>query len=390
MKREQICNVLIAAALDGDGAARLPKLYHDAGARVTLVSPAGFRITHSRYVHRHVASGESAGSVVQEMRELMRTQRFDAIVVASDPILYEIYRSHETAWIEPYLPVSARAAGDAIAGKNAFLELCRNENIRVPAFRICDSLTAALAAAADLGYPVVLKLDQGYAGGSVYRANDENEIRQVFAAGAIDKAFAVQCFIEGRVGTSAILYRCGKPCYVSSAYGRRCWPTPFSPHTFRQFVHHPQLRALAADLGRLLQYEGPAGIDWIEDADGTLYVLEVNARPTPMHVMPQSLRSFARGLRASLRGEPAPVIPQGDRNGELASVFPNDLYRVFEQRDVLGIVQWVLRFPFSRSVPWDDLPLLRIQVRQLLAYYGRQVAGIRQRAVSRLRSAIVK
>lgn len=387
MSERKAPRVLLAVSGDAESTSRLPKLFHDAGAEVWVVCPEGFRITGSRYVRRHIAAADSCAAVLQRTRETIVSERVDSVIITSDRLLYEIYRSEQTNWIDRYLPVQRNLGTSLIASKNGFLRGCMDAGITVPAFQVCTSLNETLAAAEQLGYPVMIKLEEGTAGTGVRRVDSADEIGKLFADGFVDKPLAVQQYIEGRIGTTAILYRKGEPVYVTSSYARHCWPTPFSPQTMREIVDREVFKQIALLIGKMTQFDGLAGIDWIEDSAGRVYVIELNARPTPLHLIAPSLPTYARALDAIQRGEPVPPLRRRERNGQVYRVFPLDFYRVFAQRDLRGFVLWIVTMPFSRSVPWDDLPLLRLQFAQLAAYFNRQIRGMTARVFARLSGA---
>lgn len=374
--------VLLAAGLDTDGAARLPKMFADAGSDVTVISPPAFRVARSRYVGRHVPCDDRIDAVLAATRAEIARQTFRMVVLTSDPLLYAVYADPNKEWIAPYLPIQPGApCGDIVSSKNKFLETCSRAGVPVPAYRLCANLADALAAAEELGYPVVLKLSEGYAGLGVRIVRNSDELRGALASsdwhGLCVGEFAVQRFIEGRVGTTSVLYDRGTPVRTASAFYLRCWPTPLSPPTVREITHRRELLEIAAQFGSLTDYRGLGGIDWIEErSSGEIFVLEMNVRPTPMHVIAPALSGYSAALHALLHHTEIPPLRPPGRHGERYSAFPGDVCRAIAQRDIAALLQWLVLKPFGKSIPLDDPPLFRAQCRHIFQMVRRQLAWI--------------
>ncbi len=372
MKQPQ---VLLATCGDGDGAALMPKLCSRAGARVAVLSPQEFGVSTSRYVAEHIVVCDDPVQIAVQLRDLLRVRSFDFVVILTDELLYEVYAS-DPGPLEPYLNVPFAAGSKLVESKNAFIEACRCAGIPVPRFELCGSLIEAIHAAELIGYPLMIKLNHGSSGVGVRPADDASQLQALQESGFLKPPFAVQRRIDGVAGTTSVLYDRGKPLVLGSAYYERSWPTPFHPPTIRQLTHLPELERIARDVGAMTSYHGFGGIDWIQErSTGKVYVLEMNARPMPMHVIAPMLSPYARAFRRLLHGEAAPRTEICGRSGQRYYVFPKDVYRVLDERDLGGIMRWLLRLPFSRDVvPWDDLPLMRLQLQRLRGFVHRRFA----------------
>jgi len=162
----------------------------------------------------------------------------------------------------------------------------------VPGSGLLDSLEAATAAAADIGYPVMLKSTAGGGGiglrlcrDAAQLATEYEVVRRLGASNFGDdgvfletyvetaRHIEVQIFGDGRGGVVALGER---DCSLQRRNQKVVeeTPAPTLPDTVRQALH-----AAAVALGRAVAYESAGTVEFIYDADsGRFFFLEVNTR----------------------------------------------------------------------------------------------------------------
>ena len=67
--------VLLIAGIDAIGLARFPYLLHNAGCRVTLLSPPNLAVNRSRYVDRHLPTSTDPQTRALHLKEVLSAQR---------------------------------------------------------------------------------------------------------------------------------------------------------------------------------------------------------------------------------------------------------------------------------------------------------------------------
>ena len=96
-------------------------------------------------------------------------------------------------------------------------------------------------------------------------------------------------------------------------------------------------------------------------------VIEFNGRVTPaFHLASHSGVDFAKGIAAMLEGETSESFAPA-RSSPPIYMFPQDLERCIEERDIRGLLKWFTGQTRNDIIPWNDFGLL--------SYHGRELFG---------------
>ncbi|MGI4856694.1 MAG: urea carboxylase [Janthinobacterium lividum] len=225
---------------------------------------------------------------------------------------------------------------DQFGLKHAARELAAAAGVPLtPGSGLLSDADAALAAAAGIGYPVMLKSTAGGGGIGLTRCNDAAELRAAFEsvqrlgqaffanAGVFVERFVanarhveVQIFGNGRGGVVALGER---DCSLQRRNQKVVEETP-APHL--PAATRARLLAAARELGRSVSYRSAGTVEFIYDAaQDAFYFLEVNARLQVEHAITEAVtgidlvewmvRTAAGDPPACLAQEDADIVSQG-------------------------------------------------------------------------------
>ena len=344
----------------------LPRLLRKAGCSTTLVCPEAVTVAKSRLVDRLVVCGPGKDDFIAAFGRELALADYDVVILGNE-YYRELMGAVDHALLEPWFPVSpANTDAHFIFAKNAFLRRALDAGIAAPPFEICFSLAAARAAAARIGYPVVLKEPAGHAGLTTYRVDSDAELQQTFRGDEM----LVQRFVGGRIGSTDVLYDRGRALCWMSSYGGDCAPHDFSPRCSRKLTASPALDAIVEQVGRLTGFRGLVGIDWIEDErTGEFLVLEMNPNPEGGYAATAATENaFAAALHAmATRDEayqPRAVTPEPG----WIPIFPEWGTYLSERADRRSLATWLRFGRMLRRMPLQEPDIALIQLREALAF----------------------
>lgn len=342
----------------------LPFLLSRAGFAVDMIAtPAILRA--SRFVRRfeHAASSEM---LARRARDRVETQPYDWVIAADDDALTALAA---IAWREDarprHLPVWRDICLRHLGSKIGLSRVLSAGGIRTPAFAVAHDCREAIAAARDLGYPVMLKIDRSSGGTGVFACEDDAQIQSqasLFARGPL----LVQKRIAGReLDLSAVFFDGVLVHFTYAAYERT--QSPLGPSVVR--LYHPTAGVPSAIfdeltvLGRVLGAGGFVNISCIDADDGSgRQYFEADMRPTVWvdhsrfygeDLAPRLRDWFDRGVGLACGGWDAESVPA-------PVVLPYFLrMRVFELL--------VNRYRVWDYMAWEDAGLVRrLLLRRLL------------------------
>jgi hypothetical protein len=305
---------------------------------------------------------QSGGLTELNLRERLRTHRYRWVCVGDENAVADLAGQPDPGWLRGWFPVDPTEDKlELILSKAAFTTAAETAGIPIPPSAACRSIGEGTAAAAGMGYPVMLKAARGYAGNGVVKADDPNGLARGFDRLRDRVPVVVQRWVEGRVGATQVLIDHGRPACCASSYKKlACYPKPFGPNTARQPMVHPAMEAALSAIGRRSGFHGICGVDWIHRAsDGALLVLEFNPRPAPViHLGPHSGVCFSAALADMLAGRPA-TRPTNDVGPRRVFLFPQHPVRCIEKRCWRDLVHWIPTVSHT-DLPWRQPRLLGV------------------------------
>jgi predicted ATP-grasp superfamily ATP-dependent carboligase len=364
--------LMVSTASRWLGTARMPRSLARAGFEVSLLAPRGSLALHSRFVSRSsVLRDESTPmqwllSLVAMIKEVE-----PRLVVPCDEVairlLFELVRNpprdlggeegtrikllvqqslgdpehYETSIDKTLLPAAAQALG-----------------IPVPRYAVVESVQQAVASAAELGYPVVLKRRYGFASQGVAIVQRADELHDAAAMllrpMQLDlgvrrlPTLLVQAFVDGPMQSQTMVAWSGVPL-AGFSRERALAFTPGKGASAVVRVHKaPAIRDYTERLCRAFGMSGLFSVQFIKPADGTPpLLLEINRRiVTFMHHDEYCGVDLCGALFQRLAGLPQ-TLPQDmpDDADRVIASFPREWLRDPESA-------WLRQHP--ADVPWDD------------------------------------
>jgi glutathione synthase/RimK-type ligase-like ATP-grasp enzyme len=214
-------------------------------------------------------------------------------------------------WSLPALPSvdALRTTHD----KATLIAFAAAHGLPVPA-SAAPNLSAASGLSGEVPYPVVLKSRRGAGGDGTARYDTPAALRARLIAEPDPDAYQVQQWLGGEDANCGLLCRDGR-VLAAVAFVGLTREAPFMPFRSIELVDDPAALEVATQLVAALAWSGLANVDMRRDADGRLYVLELNPRAG------SSLRAaIAAGLnfpdlwcRTALGAVPPQPVPIGRR-----------------------------------------------------------------------------
>ena len=301
-----------------------------AGYRVCAVARLRPAATHwSRACSERVTLPDPRISVdrfVEGLEELLRRRPYDVLIPGSDASLSVISEHRER--LEPWtrLGLPSRDTVRRSVDKLALLEAAAEAGLAAPTSRGCAGLEEAREAAAELGFPVVVKPAQSFTAvngglrqqGVVVAADDA---ALAAAVPALAAPFVVQRFERAQFVSCTGVVADGRLLALTTSRVARLWPPGAGMHAFAETVaapdgfggprpHAARLARLAGDLPAAAARAGrrPAGRDRPQSAGLRLDRARRRCRREPRGRL---VRLAARPRSCSGDGAPGPPLPLG-------------------------------------------------------------------------------
>jgi len=364
--------LLVSTASQWLGTARMPRAFANAGFAVTLIAPRDSLAAKSRHVSR-VAYLSPTATPMEWL--LLLVQTIDSVspdmLVPCDEMAVRLLFTLVLAppsGIEPVLQarlvdIIKRSMGDpshyaASIDKTLLPAAAAELGVQMPPCAVANGVEDALAHAAALGYPVVVKQRFGFAGRGVAVVSSRDELAaavttllrpdQLDLGARLPPRLLVQAFIVGPHHSQALVAQGGEPL-ASFAWERFVATALVKGQTsVVRFVRSPATLANSKTLARGLRLNGFFNVQFvIDEATGIPYLLEINRRVvTHMHLGERVGRDLPRALMRALEGLPAevPTAVAEDAVGKVV-VFPREWLRDRHSRHLVEL---------PVDVPWDD------------------------------------
>ena len=370
----KVFRVLCATSTTWLAVAEVPRLFHRAGAQVTLLGPSDAWPLRGSFVTAWQRAGGSASQVTACLAEHLQTSRYDWIVLGDDPLLAAVGAHANEPWAEAALPVAPEPLRLGLLGsKVGFVRAAQAFDLPIPPSRICAGFDEARETVKAWNLPVVVKED-GPSGGEGCHAVTDVAALEVLPPHLFRHPVVVQALVRGPTLSAEAIYDRGQLRHVVTSSLVRAWPAPFGVSAVRRFADDPAMVALATEIGARVAPHGFANITAVRDpADGLPRLIELDLRPNALFHLGERLDAdVTPTLRAILEGVP-PGPPRRLPAGldVQVPVYPNDVFRCVGERDWRGLGAWALNLDDRwRWAPQGDRRMrraLRVHVCRTLA-----------------------
>ncbi|MEF2279857.1 acetyl-CoA carboxylase biotin carboxylase subunit [Deinococcus sp. YIM 134068] len=237
--------------------------------------------------------------------------------MAENPDFAEMCREHGIVFIGP-TPESMRALGSKAGGR----QIAAESNVPVvPGTGVLEDVDAALLAAKQIGYPVLLKASAGGGGRGQKVVRTQDELRSAFAQAQEearlyfgDAAIIMEKFLEEfrhvevqvmGDGQGHVIHIGERDCSIQRRNQKLIEEAPSTlPATLRQEILDAGVR-----LARFVNYAGAGTLEFIVDRDGHYYFMEMNTRIQVEHCVSEEISGldFVRLQLQIAAGEGLPL-----------------------------------------------------------------------------------
>jgi Carbamoyl-phosphate synthase L chain, ATP binding domain len=392
--------VLVTTTKNWVPTARLAIALGNAGFRVEALCPP-----------RHPISGANAAFRTHTYRGLIALRSFAGAIAATKPDLivpgddlavrhlHDLYSrpdlySDDTAELKLLLERSLGSpeAFPILNARAAFMNLAREEGIRVPATETLKTREDVTNWVEKVGLPTVLKAD-GSSGGEGVRivrttAEAHRAFRHLQSPPLLARAFkralmdqdstliwpsllrlrpalSAQALIAGHEATSAVA--CWKGNVLASLHFEVLRKSNAAGHaTVVRLIENAEMAKSVEKIVRRMGLSGLCGFDFMLEAKtGHAYLIEINPRATQVgHIALGVGRNLPAALYGALTGKPTAAGPAITENHTIA-LFPHEWARDPQSE--------FLRTGYH-DVPWETPELVRACIRrsrQQSAWYSR-------------------
>jgi hypothetical protein len=397
--------VLLATTFQWFPTARLAMALAKAGFVVKAVCPSRHPMFQTsavseRYRYRGLAPLSSIAAAIDAAKP-------DLIIPGDDIAAQHLHRLYdrENRKSGPSSPVCAlieRSLGPAASfpiaySRPAFMNLARQEDIRIPDSVLVESVEQLRACLDRLGSPLVLKAD-GTSGGEGVRivrnaSEAESAFHQLQAPPLLARAakralldqdatllrpslarekyiISAQKFVPGTEANSAVV--CWKGTVLAALHFSVVAKKSATGHsTVVRAIERAEMISAAEKIARRLNLSGLCGLDFmLEAGTGHAYLIEINPRSTQVgHLSLGAGRDIPAALFAAVTGqEPRPSEP----------LTTQDTIALFPQEWIRDSASPYLRSAYH-DVPWEEPELIRacIQARKKQQSWGKKDLEVR-------------
>lgn len=366
--------VLCATSTSWLATAEVPRLFHRAGARVTLLGPPDAWPLRGSFVDGWVAARGAARAVAAALAEHLRSVRYDWIVLGDDPLLAAVGARAGEPWARAALPIAPDPVRLGLLGsKVGFVRAAAALGLPIPPWQVCAGIAEVRAMMRAWNVPAMLKQD-GPSGGEGCHPLANASAVDTLPPSTFERPVVLQALVPGQTVAIEAIYDRGRLRHAVTSTLVRAWPGPFGASAVRRFADDPALIALAEEIGARVDPHGFANITAMRDHGGRLHLIELDLRPNALFHLGQALGvDVAVTLRAMLEGAPAaPARRLAPGLDVEVPVYPTDVLRCLDQRDWRGLGAWAV----NRGGRWRWLPQGDPRMRRALgAYIFRRFAG---------------
>ncbi len=366
--------LLIVASVNWEGLSRAPYLYSQAGWVVDVFTSPAFFLAQSSFVSKIHAASEIPSELVAQLQSFLElhSHEYERILLGDDPLIWQLASRRHEPWARALFPCTPTDdVIDFLIFKTRFVQGCEKADIPIPRSLVCNSAAEITQAVREVGFPMILKRDQGHSGEGVRIVNSQQELDGQDLA----PPMIVQQFIKGQICSAAAIYKKGVLLGFYSYFRSRTWGALGSSTAIRFHVF-PGLCEILERLGRISEFDGLCGIDFmLEASTSRLYVLEQNFRPTlTMLLGPKVGVDFIGLLRHWNQPAARPVL-QCEVAGKDVPLFPADVIRAISHHDLPVLLRWLVDPRWIREASWHDRKLLAHNFRSILRALRSKVNG---------------
>ncbi len=308
----------------------------------------------------------SAPEYIEELNQVITAREFAAILPLTENIFYKLWDA-TFPWSEKIYPATKDWQRDLMRSKHRLSEFVASYGVSIPAHCRINSLQDVPAAVRRLGLPVVVKGANGRAGSHVCIAASEAEatkrVNEMASDG--DEWPILQQYIDGATFLVGGLFHEGNALRLYAAEQVEMCHSRTSPSIRVKSNNDPALCEQAVAAFHALRWSGFANADFVRDADGHYYFLEINPRPWGSMMAATSAGVNFFEPFGKLLQEEIPAANLRFRHGVSSTLFPQYLQAQVEKGGLREVARMAKAIRGWREVPWRSPALTMHMMRRV-------------------------
>jgi hypothetical protein len=333
---------------------RLARGLQDAGFAVTVLTANGKR---ARCRHRNVdwccGPGVDDAQFVSHVDAMVRESAFDRVLPLTEPAMQRLWDA-PVAWRERIFPRTEDWQRRLVLDKHLLLEHAAERGIPIPRYRRVDATFDRLAAARELGLPLVVKGATGSGGRRVRIVATQDVLAAVLQrAELLGGHWIVQEHVASPTYLVGGVFRDGEPTRLYAGVKLAQYPPRIGGAIQLRSTRDSALVDLGVRAVRELRWTGFASVDCVRRADGTFALLEVNPRLWGSHAAARAAGVELFGAFAQLVAGQSPRADLSFADGVEGWIFPK-YFRSIKHRGVRGALQGLRALVGDQGRDWWD------------------------------------
>ncbi len=369
-------SVLIISYANWDSLIELPYVFAQAGCTVHLFCKQGSWVLENEYYTEWIKAPEDEASFLKELYALLDKRGNDfGWIIPGDDIILRILNDtiQDENLFYRLMPLSKIENRELLGSKAGFSNLCKKYDIETPKFMIYEAGMTVDSIASYMEFPMMVKTDRSEAGTGVFKCDNITELTNCLN-GITDKTNVVfQQFIQGYDINMEVLFHKGELMVYSYAKLLKILGL-HGLSTQRLFIQYPDIEPILQQIGRSFGINGFSSIAFMYDeVKKKHYLIEVDIRPNSWIYYGKFTGSdFTEGIRRIFAGDIRLVKPGPEFPKEIkVSLYKKDMMRAIVEKDISGIMYWVLNQDGSkRFIPNYDKKLLASTNKYLWWYFN--------------------
>jgi hypothetical protein len=310
----------------------LPFALASGGLRVEAAyTPYTRHIRYSRWLRAAHALPYEPGEFAGQLNGIVSKNEYAMVILVDEPSLIAVYDAPVSEKLSRCLPLPVRSEiANTVGRKDLFQEFIERHQIPCPRTIRAGSREEARKAAGETGIPLVLKGREGSSGNSVQIVREASQLEPALRHYKEDEVILVQEFIEGVTAAATFFSWNGQLRAWIATSKHIALSNGKGPTVVADFIDNPKVGRICERLSKLGAIHGITGFDFMQDAQGEVYVIDPHfGRMTTLaHLGPLCGVEFGRALREAIDGEETEWTPRA--SNIRAVKFPEFLILVYE------------------------------------------------------------
>ncbi len=376
--------VLVVDYAGYDSIGEMPYLFSNAGAHVSVMChKTSWLLKNSFYdtvvLFSDPALLECAREIIQHVQEIP----YDWIIIGDDEMLRALnLLIQDEDLFKKLLPLTSSKNRNMIGSKSGLSVLCTLYGLTTPAYAVVSTPKEISTAVHDIGFPILIKVNESSGGSGVFFCANEHEVIAQFSILSPEqkKDTLLQKYIDGDIISVEALYHNGH--LRAYAYSRvtRVVYRRFGISSERVYSECPSIEQELVPIGAALGLHGCMTMTFIrETATGIHFLIETDLRPQVWFRLASYVGVlFHEAFRDFLQDKDTLYRPKIENRLHQRVIwnFSREIIRAGLERKPLELLKWLVGWRGRwRYIPWYDCVLLKATCRQLAVLY---VHGIRK------------